>query len=655
MYTPATRLPDLAIFRWSRPDAPNPRLAAPLSASLSDNTVKFTSPPLDNDGAVIQKAFVFGVTNSRGFSENICVPAGALSTDGLIATGVTRGLRPDGLDLTTGDVAFVAEHEADSPVYCAVNAVFFNIWKAATGGSVATNGSEFTIGRDSEETITIYRVNGDGTRQGFLRWNNTSGKVEFSNNGAAWTANSDVTSSTLVDVSSNDTTPGYLEDKIVAGGNITVTITNDGGDEDIQISFDPTGLGGDGVTIDGGVFRLDLGSGLEFASGKVAVKLDPEGGLSSSDLGLAQAVRTKEYLLGENVTVSGDPVALAQLPGVIQANIENANIMDYDPALFYTVADSSSNYAYASQFSVLDPSALGIKIKKVKVRAMLPTGLVTECTIRAREGSVPSFTNLGLASITTVVTNQALMLEYDFGEGVEVTSGEVYFSVFRRPGGATSAAGYKLFKQTSSFQIPRSIGMYNANASNSLGSGLRGNGVNWDSLSGDQVSVEYELEIDYGTKVVRARSTDAIRRNFVGFLTEPGIEDEVVNVRYDQILDGFSALSDGVQCLSTVLGGLTSTPNPESVIPVGKKINENELQIDTLLPKTITIPQFSTQGDTDGTVTATYYYPSGVSPITRTVAGQSPEIVNYDGVNVYYDIDLPNAGATEASSIIQGY
>jgi hypothetical protein len=47
-----------------------------------------------------------------------------------------------------------------------------------------------------------------------------------------------------VKVSLNDTTAGYLEDKIVAGTNVTVTELNDGGVETLQISasgvFTPT-------------------------------------------------------------------------------------------------------------------------------------------------------------------------------------------------------------------------------------------------------------------------------------------------------------------------------------------------------------------------------------------------------------------------------
>ena len=37
-------------------------------------------------------------------------------------------------------------------------------------------------------------------------------------------------------VSTNDTTPNFLENKIVAGSNITVATLNDGGNETVQIT-----------------------------------------------------------------------------------------------------------------------------------------------------------------------------------------------------------------------------------------------------------------------------------------------------------------------------------------------------------------------------------------------------------------------------------
>jgi hypothetical protein len=47
----------------------------------------------------------------------------------------------------------------------------------------------------------------------------------------------------LVKVSANDTTPGYLEDKIVSGNSaITIATLNDGANEDLEITFDETAI-----------------------------------------------------------------------------------------------------------------------------------------------------------------------------------------------------------------------------------------------------------------------------------------------------------------------------------------------------------------------------------------------------------------------------
>lgn len=47
-------------------------------------------------------------------------------------------------------------------------------------------------------------------------------------------------------VSAADTTPGYLSDKITAGSNVTLTIINPGGDEQLRIAASGGGGGGSG-------------------------------------------------------------------------------------------------------------------------------------------------------------------------------------------------------------------------------------------------------------------------------------------------------------------------------------------------------------------------------------------------------------------------
>jgi len=70
--------------------------------------------------------------------------------------------------------------------------------------------------------------------EGYLFYNSTSNALKYYN-GSAWvsiTADTDA----LVKVSSNDTTAGYLNGKLVAGSNISFTEGSDGGNETLTIA-----------------------------------------------------------------------------------------------------------------------------------------------------------------------------------------------------------------------------------------------------------------------------------------------------------------------------------------------------------------------------------------------------------------------------------
>ena len=80
------------------------------------------------------------IKNSSGFVEVCYVAAGGLSADGLTATSVVRGIRPEGLDYTTGDSSFAADHGQDSPVGCAVAQTYHRMMIAALQGTIASGG-----------------------------------------------------------------------------------------------------------------------------------------------------------------------------------------------------------------------------------------------------------------------------------------------------------------------------------------------------------------------------------------------------------------------------------------------------------------------------------------------------------------------------------
>ena len=71
---------------------------------------------------------------------------------------------------------------------------------------------------------------------GDLCYNTTSNQLKYYN-GSAWAVISADTDS-LVKVSSNDTTAGYLNGKLVAGTNVSFTENNNGGNETLTIAAD---------------------------------------------------------------------------------------------------------------------------------------------------------------------------------------------------------------------------------------------------------------------------------------------------------------------------------------------------------------------------------------------------------------------------------
>lgn len=139
-YTPATIVPDLAtisFFQWSTASDPAPRLASPIGSA--DTTITFTSAPLDHNGAVIATDFLMGIANTDGYVETVRVPAGALSVDGLTATGVVRGIRLEGLDWTVSDPTLASDFDQDSPVFANISGVLQALNTAGLTAQIGAN------------------------------------------------------------------------------------------------------------------------------------------------------------------------------------------------------------------------------------------------------------------------------------------------------------------------------------------------------------------------------------------------------------------------------------------------------------------------------------------------------------------------------------
>jgi len=258
-------LPNLKFFQWQRPGAANPRLE--LGIGLTDTTIVVSNPPLDENGDVITGDFIFGVRNTESYVENIYVPPGEVSADGLTFTNVVRGVNLAGLDYNTSVPSLIAKHGADSAVSCNVTAVYESILAACLRGqTVRTNGVNFILGTGSSETVTVSRD--DGTVRGWLRYTVGNG-VQYSNDGSTWVNISPSASSSLVAVTAADTSPGYLDDKIVVTSNnpvlnIQTNVLNPGGGEDLEVEVDldtvvvSTGAGdADKVVVTDAVGKID--------------------------------------------------------------------------------------------------------------------------------------------------------------------------------------------------------------------------------------------------------------------------------------------------------------------------------------------------------------------------------------------------------------
>jgi hypothetical protein len=186
-YTPATKYPSntvLTVFTWSRPTDPNPRMAQP--GNSTQTTLYFSSAPKDRDGNVITSGFLMGIKSDNGSVETVYVPAGALDTAGTTATGVVRGIRPEGLDYTTGDAAFAADFRADAPIFCNIAQVYHRMMIGALNGTIASGGTTFKVGDGTDSDVQVIVYNAD-TNKPYFGYDKTTNQFIYSNDGVSST------------------------------------------------------------------------------------------------------------------------------------------------------------------------------------------------------------------------------------------------------------------------------------------------------------------------------------------------------------------------------------------------------------------------------------------------------------------------------------
>lgn len=445
----ATKMPTLEFFQWSRPSSPNPMLAAPIGTD--DTTLVFTSAPQDEDGNVITGAFLMGVKNSESYVETIYVPAGALSVDGLTATGVVRGIDISGVDYTTGDSSFASGFDQDSPVFCNVTAVMASIVRNVLQGTgdMATGGLAFVMGDETDSNVTLKRAK-NGSVEGFLRVNDTTGKVQYQNSPAgSWVDIDSVTSSNLIEVSGTDTTPDYLGVKINAGDGLDQSIGTPGGNETVDLAVDVTDIidTSAGLTETGNDIQINLDTdpGLEFNGGAVRVKVKAAGGITrdSDGLSLTDAVFPTTTGVAHEAISQGD--AVAELPMQVEYH---TGMTDADLDL----GDANARRRYAVGIVPKKNFSGSDLIDKIRGKKI---GTGQDLTIRVETDSSgePSGTLVD-ANATATVTAASFSTSHTdenvtWGGSFALTKGTQYWLVFQVA--STDGANYLSLSVNSSY------------------------------------------------------------------------------------------------------------------------------------------------------------------------------------------------------------
>ena len=180
------------------------------------------------------------VTTVAGIASNVTTVAG-ISSDVTAVAGISSDIQA--VENIKANVTTVAGISANVTTVAGISS---NVTSVASNASnintVAGNNSNVTTVATNISSVNNfaaqYRVgSSDPTSsldEGDLFYNTTSNELKYYN-GSAWVA---IVSDTdvKVSVSANDTTPGFLNGKLVAGTNITLTENNDGGNETLTIT-----------------------------------------------------------------------------------------------------------------------------------------------------------------------------------------------------------------------------------------------------------------------------------------------------------------------------------------------------------------------------------------------------------------------------------
>lgn len=124
-----------------------------------------------------------------------------------------------------------------------------------------------------------------------------------------------------VGISTNDTTPDYLENKVTSGDGIEVTVIDPAGDEGLSLAID-----------------LATDPGLEFNSGALQIKAKPAGGIVVDEDGISvllESTLTGNYMIG----TTNQSTLSRNTSGTTSTNVADASFIGVIPANTLAVGD----------------------------------------------------------------------------------------------------------------------------------------------------------------------------------------------------------------------------------------------------------------------------------------------------------------------------
>lgn len=577
----ATHFPkttDLAFFQWSTPDNSRPTLR--VGASASAGTLQWSAAPRDKDGAIITAPFLAGIKvmsrANRGYIEIVYCPNGADGASGLSSTGCIRGIRISGFDYTTGDSDYAVQHFAGDEVFCADTAVIAELLRQTLQGGAATGANSLIIGSDNAAaTVTIFRSTTAGNSLGFLRWNLSTGKVEYNNDGTApsWNSIDSVTASNLVVVSGADTTPSNLNAKVtVTDGRLTKAILNPGANETLDLT----------LTTTSSTAELNKLTGTSANVTPANLNTLTAGPVSNADLLHTHSSPNLGFVAAESINGSSNTQAISLLGENFKKSIFiNANgrvYFDTGVGTDRQVGDVDARTRLAQSFSITDVDAATIKLENITIELQKTSSPVDNifAEIQTDSAGSPSGTvitngtsdSINGASLFAFMTTQ----KFVWSTPPTLTSGTTYWIVFRRSGINDATNYYRILDAGASTYAGGSAATYTAS------SGL------WASIPND-LQMQILMELDYDGKVVKGDSDDLKKCNFIGLSSDNKTAGQTLAVAVDSYKSGFSStLVRGANYyLDTTAGGITTNKslvlNTKPSIRIGRAVSTSEILI----------------------------------------------------------------------------